>query len=296
MLAGDQAVEPVVSQARTAGRAFRVWQIQRQLDSDVDGLSASKQENLGRHLARTDGGGGEAYDDLAATDSDAADALVRIQDPLIERQFVTAYQRGEVDSDELIGAGLLAIDCSHPHKLYTVTPEGRDAAKISYREGIEHGEGTGDLGESTLHVVMVELGRRYVESAFVGSEDSSAVEAVSYYETDEYRLDAAGLDETGEVVVTVEAEWSNHDTLRAVPKDFDKMAAHDSEAAIWVVKNRKGAHDVLEALNDSPESRPRVEKEYSRNSPPKMWTIDTPGLTEVVTFQHLRDSVLDDGR
>ena len=104
LLAGERAVEPVVSQARTAGRAFRVWRIQRQLDSDVDGLSASKQENLGRHLARTDGGGGEAYDDLVATDSDAADALVRIQDPLIERQFIDAYRRGEVDDEQLASA------------------------------------------------------------------------------------------------------------------------------------------------------------------------------------------------
>ena len=94
----------MVSQARTAGRAFRVWRIQRQLDSDVDGLSANKQENLGRHLTRTDGGGGEAYDDLAAIDSDAADALVRIQDPLIERQFVDAYRRGEVDDEQLASA------------------------------------------------------------------------------------------------------------------------------------------------------------------------------------------------
>ena len=94
----------MVSQARTAGRAFRVWQIQRQLDSDVDGLSASKQENLGRHLARTDGGGREAYDDLVATDSDAADALIRIQDPLIERQFIDAYRRGEVDDEQLASA------------------------------------------------------------------------------------------------------------------------------------------------------------------------------------------------
>ena len=94
----------MVSQARTAGRAFRVWQIQRQLDSDVDGLSAGKQENLGRHLARTDGGGGEAYDDLAAIDSDAADALAAIDDPMTQRQFVNAYQRGEVDEEELTSA------------------------------------------------------------------------------------------------------------------------------------------------------------------------------------------------
>ena len=217
-----------------------------------------------------------------------------LYDSMIRLQEYVGVSDTEVE--ELIEAGLLAVDCTYPHKLYTVTPEGRDAAKISYREGIEHGEGAGDLGESTLHVVMVELGRRYVESAFVESENSSAVDAVSYHETDEYRLDAAGLDEDGEVVVAVEAERSNHDTLRAVPKDFDKMAAHNPEAAIWVVKNREGAHDVLEALNDPPEGEPRVEKEYSRNSPPKMWTIDTPGLTEVVTFQHLRDSVLEDGR
>ena len=38
--------------------------------------------------------GCRALDDLADGDRDAADALVRIQDPLIERQFVDAYQRG----------------------------------------------------------------------------------------------------------------------------------------------------------------------------------------------------------
>ena len=93
-----------MSQARTAGRAFRVWRLQRQLDSDVDGLSASKQENLGRHLARTDADGRQTHDALAATDSDAADALVRIQDPLIERQFIDAYRRGEVDDEQLASA------------------------------------------------------------------------------------------------------------------------------------------------------------------------------------------------
>ena len=93
-----------MSQARTAGRAFQMWRLQRQIDADVDGLSASKQENLGRHLARTDGGGGEAYDDPAAIDSDAADALAAIEDPVTQRQFVNPYQRGEVDSDKLATA------------------------------------------------------------------------------------------------------------------------------------------------------------------------------------------------
>jgi hypothetical protein len=59
----------------------------------VDALSANKQENLGRHLARTEADGRQTYDALAATDSDAADALAAIEDPVTQRQFVNAYQR-----------------------------------------------------------------------------------------------------------------------------------------------------------------------------------------------------------
>ena len=70
----------------------------------MDALSANKQENLGRHLARTEADGRQTYDALAATDSDAADALAAIEDPVTQRQFVNAYQRGEVDSDELTTA------------------------------------------------------------------------------------------------------------------------------------------------------------------------------------------------
>jgi hypothetical protein len=105
-------------------------------------------------------------------------------------------------------------------------------------------------------------------------------------------LDVAGLDDDGNVVVTVEAERSNHDTLRAVPTDYDKMAAEEPDAAIWIVESRDGAHDVLAALNDPPEGEVRVEKTYSRSSPPQRFTIDTPGLTEMHTFTYLRDSVM----
>ena len=94
----------MVSQARTAGRAFRVWQIQRQIDADVDALSASKQQDLGRFLARTGGDGRQTYADLRAVDSDAADTLAAIDDPVAQRQFVNAYQRGDASADELTTA------------------------------------------------------------------------------------------------------------------------------------------------------------------------------------------------
>ncbi|QLD87440.1 ATP-binding protein [Natronomonas halophila] len=214
-----------------------------------------------------------------------------LYDSMVRLQEYVGVDNPEVQ--ELLDADLLSEDCSYPHKLYTVTPEGREAANISHREGVAHGDGKGDLSESSLHVGMVELGRRYIEQTFVEDDDSEAVDAVSYHEVDDYRLDAAGLDADGEVVVTMEAERSNHDTLRAVPEDYDKMANHDPEAAIWVVKNRDGAHDVLDALNNPPEGEARVEKEYSRSSPPQQFKIDEPGLTDVFTFQYLRDTILE---
>lgn len=214
-----------------------------------------------------------------------------LYDSMIRLQEYVGVDTDEVQ--ELLDAGLLVEDCSYPHKLYTVTADGRDAAKISYREGVDHGDGEGDLGESTLHVGMIELGKRFIDQTFVDAADSEAVEAVTYHNVDGYRLDAAGLDEDGNVVVALEAERSNHDTLRAVPDDYDKMAACDPEAAIWIVKNRDAAHDVLDALNDPPEGPTRVEKEYSRSSPPQRFNIDEPGLTDVYTFQYLRDSVIE---
>ena len=93
-----------MSQARTAGRAFRVWRLQRSIDGDVDALSASKQEDLGRFLARTGGDGRRTYADLRAVNSDAADALAAIEDPVTQRQFVDTYRYGEVDDEQLAAA------------------------------------------------------------------------------------------------------------------------------------------------------------------------------------------------
>jgi DNA helicase HerA-like ATPase len=194
--------------------------------------------------------------------------------------------------DQLLAADLLAKDCTHPHVLYTVTPEGREAAKIQHREGVAHGDGAGDLSESSFHVAMVELGKRYVQEAFVESDESAAVDVSPYHDIEDGRLDVAGLDADGEVVVALEAERSNHDTLRAVPDDYDKMARHDPEAAIWVVENRDGGHDVLEALNEPGDGEPRVEKSYSRTTATYLFTIEEPGLTEMYTFSYLRDSIL----
>ncbi|KTG25155.1 TraM recognition domain-containing protein [Haloferax profundi] len=209
-----------------------------------------------------------------------------LYDSMVRLQEYTGVSPKEVQ--ELVDGGSLAKDCTYPHKLYTVTPKGRRAIAVRHREGVAHGHGRGDLSESSLHVVMVELGRRYLEDEFVDSEDSAAVEAVSYYEHDGSRLDAVCLDENGEIVVTLEAERANHDILTAVPEDYDKMAACEPEAAIWVVKNRSDAHEVLRALNEPNEGHPRVEKTYSSNSPPSSFRIHQPGFTEMRTLQELQ--------
>jgi len=209
-----------------------------------------------------------------------------LYDSMVRLQEYTGIRYQEVQ--ELIDGGSLSVDCTYPHKLYTVTPKGRRAIAVRHREGVAHGHGRGDLSESSLHVVMVELGRRYLEAEFVENGDSAAVEAVAYFEHDGSRLDAVCLDEDGDIVVTLEAERANHDILTAVPDDYDKMAACDPEAAVWVVKNRSDAHEVLRALNEPNEGYPRVEKTYSSNSPPSSFQIHQPGFTEMHTLQELQ--------
>ena len=81
---------------------------------------------------------------------------------------------------------------------------------------------------------------------------------------------------------------SDDEQLAAIVRRFDAAADEDPEFVL-----KLAAYARQELYLRPPEGESRVEKEYSRNSSPKMWTIDTPELTEVVTFQHLSDSVLD---
>ena len=188
----------------------------------------------------------------------------------------------DAELDELREAGLVRRDCRYPHILFTVTAEGRDAIGVRHREGVAHGAGAGDLGESSLHVAMVETGTALLEAEYVADPDSPAARVEQYYEVPEGRLDAAAVDETGDVIAGLEAERMNNDLAQAVPDDYDKLAAQDPEAAIWIVKNR-------EALNTPPDGDTRVEKTYGEQTRPGLFTIDQPGLTDVQTFQSVRD-------
>ncbi|NHX41535.1 MULTISPECIES: VWA domain-containing protein [Haloarcula] len=101
LLASDDATEAVISQADTAGQAVRLWRIQRNIDADVDALPEARQADLGQYLLRNGDAGRETYDALADVDSDAADALLDIDNPVSQRRFVQAYDRGEADGNEL---------------------------------------------------------------------------------------------------------------------------------------------------------------------------------------------------
>lgn len=163
---------------------------------------------------------------------------------------------------------------------------------------------------------MVEVGRRYLVSEYVEDDASPVVEVIPYYEpsqgssvavsaasamggdsdpqeavdeSDRRRLDVVGVDASGEVVVTLEAERINNDVGEAVAADFDKMAALEPEEAIWVVPSRSDGARILDALNDPADGTPRVEKEYSTNTAPEQYRIDTPGLTSVRTVETLRN-------
>lgn len=196
-----------------------------------------------------------------------------------------------VDTDpvqDLIDADLLRHDTDHPHRLYTVTADGRQVIGESYRQGLDYGHGAGDLEESSQHVFAVEVARRYLERAYVEDLDSDVVEVIPYYNLDDqHRLDIAALDADGEIRVAVEAERINHDLRRAAPSDFDKIAACDVDEAIWVVMTQSEGHDVLQALNDPLEGKPRVEKTYAATTPPHQFRIDTPGLTAMYPAEWL---------
>ncbi|MFD1586238.1 hypothetical protein ACFR9U_04540 [Halorientalis brevis] len=209
---------------------------------------------------------------------------------------------------ELLDAGVIREDGDKPHKLYSVAPDHRDVIGESYRRGVNYGHGVGDLEESAQHVHMVEVLDRYIRQTFRDDPDSPVVQVQPYYELAEgvsaaafmggddaaeggesgrRRLDVAGLDADGNVVVTGEAERLNHDSHEAIPADYDKMAACEPEAAIWVTLNRDAAHDVLAALNDPPDDEPRVTKEYSRNTAPREFKLDADGATDILTVRHL---------
>lgn len=55
----------------------------------------------------------------------------------------------------------------------------------------------------------------------------------------------------------------------------------------------RSPHEVLQASTDPPDSEPRVEKTCSEGVPPRTFSIETVGLTDVVTIEFLRDSLLD---
>lgn len=226
-----------------------------------------------------------------------------------------------IDTDEiqeLLDADLVRHDTDHPHRLYSVSSSGRKAIGESYREGIDYGHGKGDLEESSEHVFGVALGTKYLEehyradpdsavevvrpyhelrkgtlpaSAFMGDDDDAA-EATDGYE--QRRLDVAGLDSEGNVVVTIEVERINNDYHRAIPADFDKMAACEPEEAIWIVMSRKDGHTIVQTLNDPIDGPTRVEKTYSENTPLQHFSIDTPGLTEVYPVGYVRDQLSED--
>ena len=218
-----------------------------------------------------------------------------VRDSMIRLQEYVGIDAAAVD--ELVDAGLLRRDTDHPHRLYSVAPDGREVIGESYREGVEYGHGAGDLEESSEHVLGIALGERYLQQVYVENSESPIAEVSPYHEVTvdgtQRRLDIAGVDAGGDVVVAVEVERLNHDYRQAVLEDFDKMAACDVGEAIWVVMTQADGHELVEVLHDPLEGDPRVEKSYAETTPLPQFRLDTPGLTDIYSVEQLRDMVDD---
>jgi len=217
------------------------------------------------------------------------DSMLRLQEYVgIESEAV----------DELLDDGLLNHGGNHPHRLYTVTSDGRRVLNEGHRRGIAFGHGTGDLGESSQHTLGVEAGRRYLETHYRQDSDSPVVEVVPYYEPDHDaaepsgnadRLDVVGLDSEGAVVVAIEVERINNDLAEAAPADYDKMAACEPDEAIWITMTQSDGHKLVRALNDPLDGEPRVTKTYAETTPLQQFRIDTPGFTGIYPLTWIRD-------
>ena len=218
-----------------------------------------------------------------------------VYDSMIRLQEYVGVDTDEVEG--LIDAGLLVRDTDHPHRLYTVTPEGREVIGEPFRKGLDYGHGKGDLGESSRHVFGVIVAERYLEEVYVSDPDSPVVTVSPYHELpgpgENRRLDVAGLDADGAVRVTVEVERINNDAREAIPADYDKMASCDPDEAIWIVMSQRDGYRVLEALLDPLDGNPRVEAEYASTTPPQQYRIDTPGLTAVYPAEYIRDHLVE---
>ena len=100
----DDAAEPLLSQADTAGQAYRLWQLQRGMEADLSDLPESRRADIGSYLKRTGSDGRDTYDAVADVDSDAAQTLVEIENPVVQRQFVQTYKTTDVDGEAVARA------------------------------------------------------------------------------------------------------------------------------------------------------------------------------------------------
>jgi hypothetical protein len=192
-------------------------------------------------------------------------------------------------------ADLLRHDTDHPHRLYSVTSDGRHVIGEGHRRGLDYGDGKGDLGESTQHILGVELARRWLDAEYVADPASPVTTVETYYEVDrQERLDLVGLDDSGTIRITVEVERVNNDLAEAAPSDYDKMAACDPDEAIWVVMSTRDAYQVVHALNHPADGEPRLTKSYAKTTPPQNYSIDTQGMTAVFPLESLRKQLRDE--
>jgi hypothetical protein len=194
--------------------------------------------------------------------------------------------------EALIEDGYLTVDARQtPHRVYSLTDEGRSKINISRRAGRDYGDYIGDLRESALHRLLVLAGCRYLADRFVADSDSPAVAVNAYHPVGANRLDAAAVAADGDIVAALEAETDTHDHRTGVPADYDTIAACQPDAAVWVVTSRSTGHSVLDALNDPAAGDARVTKTYSESTPPHQFRIDTPGCTKIISSGRLLKTV-----
>lgn len=171
-----------------------------------------------------------------------------VTETMLQLRDVVGLTKDAVDT--LVTAGYLERQSDFQDRLYRLPPAGKTQLR-ELRGGPAPESHPGDPNESVAHIRLVEGAARILEA--LAARDATPVTTVDRYwsvPTADRTIDVVGRDETGAVVVTVEAERATGDRATAAPADYETMAAVDPLAAVWVVPTRATGHKILRALVD----------------------------------------------
>lgn len=196
---------------------------------------------------------------------------------------------GSDPKERLVEAGYITIQKELPGEYYNLTKKSRTLLR-QLRDGADPPEPKrGDPAESVLHIKGIERAVTALEELL--DDPTTPIDRVERYwnpPDSADRIDAVGLDATGEPRVCVEVERETNDLSTGVLEDADAMAACDPDATVWVVPTRSLGHAVIDHLVNPSMGQPRISLDptdiLSNSTSLSRYDLDSSACSRVVTY------------